>query len=234
VSPRDGLLLDAHELLLAYYDVDRWHWQEDSSAFDICVGAILVQHTSWTNVEKALSNLTAAGIDSMPAVAALGEDELASLVRPCGTPSVKARRLRVFAELVAARGGFAGLFSMPTPELREVLLATYGIGPETADVILLYAARRPVIVHDAYTARLCRRLGLGPEGNTYDTWRQWLDARLPGDLDFRRRSHAAIVIHCKETCRVKPRCEVCPLAHICEFNGGGNATNKASSVQETP
>jgi endonuclease-3 related protein len=211
------LLLEAHERLLAHYDVDRWHWQEDSSAFDICLGAILVQHTSWTNVEKALLNLRQAAADSLEALRALSEDDLAALVRPCGTPGVKARRLKVFVDLVLSQGGFGGLFLIATAELRALLLSTNGIGPETADVILLYAARRPVIVHDAYTARLCRRLGLGPERDGYDAWRVWLDEHLPDDLDFRRRSHAAIVIHCKETCRVKPRCNVCPLRDVCGF-----------------
>jgi endonuclease-3 related protein len=212
-----SLLLAAHGRLLAHYDVDRWHWQEDSTATDICLGSILVQHTSWTNVEKALANLREAGAASFDAIAALSEDEVATLVRPSGTPSVKARRLKVFAELVMSNGGFEGLFSLPTDELRTLLLGTYGIGPETADVILLYAARRPVIVHDAYTARLCRRLGLGPQTNGYEAWRTWLGERLPGELDFRRRSHAAIVIHCKETCRVKPRCAGCPLREVCEY-----------------
>jgi endonuclease-3 related protein len=211
-------LQDAHERLLAHYDVDRWHWQEQSTPFEICLGAILVQHTSWTNVEKALANLRAAGIGSLEDIAGLSEDEIADFVRPSGTPTVKARRLKVFADVALSRGGFAGLFALETPALRELLLGTYGIGPETADVILLYAARRPVIVHDAYTARLCRRLGLGPERNGYDVWRNWLDERLPPVLDFRRRSHAAIVIHCKETCRVKPKCAGCPLREVCEFN----------------
>jgi endonuclease-3 related protein len=217
VTQASGLLLAAHERLLAHYDVDRWHWQEDSTATDICLGAILVQHTSWTNVEKALANLRAAGADSFEAIASLGEEEVAALVRPSGTPSVKARRLKAFAELVMSIGGFEGLFSLPAGELRTLLLDTYGVGPETADVILLYAARRPVIVHDAYTARLCRRLGLGPDADGYEAWQAWLDARLPDDLDFRRRSHAAIVIHCKETCRVKPRCEACPLREVCAY-----------------
>jgi endonuclease-3 related protein len=165
----------------------------------------------------AVANLRNAWVVSVDAIAGLGEDELAALVRPSGTPTVKARRLRVFANLVLSHGGFDGLFGNETPVLRELLLATHGIGPETADVILLYAARRPVIVHDAYTARLCRRLGLGPEREGYDAWRDWLHERLPDDLDFRRRSHAAIVIHCKETCRVKPRCKQCPVLEFCGY-----------------
>jgi endonuclease III related protein len=218
VRATEGLLLEAHERLLAHYDVERWHWQDGTSAFDVYLGAILVQHTSWTNVEKALLNLREAVAVSLDAIAALSEDELAVLVRPCGTPSVKAQRLKVFAGLVLQYGGFEGLFLLETPALRTLFLGTYGIGPETADVILLYAARRPVIVHDAYTARLCRRLGLGPQRDGYEAWRVWLDERLPDELEFRRRSHAAIVIHCKETCRVKPRCNVCPLQDMCEFN----------------
>jgi endonuclease-3 related protein len=224
VTGAASLLLDAHERLLGHYDVDRWHWQETSTPFDICLGAILVQHTAWTNVEKALANLRAAGVGTMDAVAALAEDELAVLIRPAGTPSVKARRLGVFADLVLSHGGFERLFELETTALRERLLATHGIGPETADVIVLYAARRPVVVHDAYTARLCRRLGLGPEGDGYDVWREWLHQRLPDDFEFRRRSHAAIVIHCKETCRSRPRCNVCPLRDVCQYVAAGTGT----------
>ena len=109
-----------------------------------------------------------------------------------------------------------------TPEAREAygrLSTDYGnAAPETADVIVLYGARQPVIVHDAYTARVIRRVGSGPERDGYEVWRAWLDARLPADLASRWRGHAAIVVHCKETCRVKPRCSVCPLADFCEYH----------------
>ena len=210
------LLLQANDLLLAHYDIDRWHWTDETPAFDICLGAILVQHTAWTNVEKALHNLRAANVTSINALCALDQAEVAALIRPSGTPVVKARRLQSFCDLVTSYGGFEGLFDRPPQELRSLLLATYGIGPETADVICLYAAKHPIVVHDAYTARLCRRLGTGPEGKSYEAWRAWLDETLPPALDYRARNHAAIVVHCKETCRVKPHCEVCPLAGICE------------------
>jgi endonuclease-3 related protein len=210
-------LLDAHERLAAYYDLDRWHWRDDSTPYEICLGSILVQHTAWTNVEKALANLREAGIDSIERLGALPEDELALLVRPSGTPTVKAQRLHAFAALVLSYGGFEGLFALPAEELRPVLLATPGIGPETADVIMLYAARLPAVVHDAYTARLMRRLGHGPEGERYDTWRAWLDALLPAAAAYRRMHHAAIVVHCKELCRVRPRCALCPLREVCLY-----------------
>jgi endonuclease-3 related protein len=213
-----GDLQSLHERLEAHYDLDRWHWRDESTPYEICLGSILVQHTAWTNVEKAMDNLRLAGIDDMEALAALPADELAALVRPSGTPSVKARRLHAFAALVLSYGGFEGLFARPPSDLRGVLLATQGIGPETADVIMLYAARLPAVVHDAYTARLMRRLGHGPDGpERYDTWRAWLDGLLPVDAKYRGRHHAAIVVHCKELCRVRPKCAVCPLRDVCEY-----------------
>jgi endonuclease-3 related protein len=212
-----AFLRDVHMRLEAHYDLDRWHWTESTTPFEVCVGAILVQHTGWVNVEKALANLREAGVQSLGAIAAVDEDELALIVRPVGTPLTKARRLKLFADVALRHGGFAGLFALPAAELRPLLLSTPGIGPETADVILLYGARVPVIVHDAYTARLMRRLGLGPERDGYERWQAWLDARLPADGAYRRRQHAAIVAHCKETCRTRPKCSVCPLASICAF-----------------
>ena len=217
------ILLHAHDRLLAHYDIDRWHWTDETPAYDICLGSILVQHTAWTNVEKALDNLRDAGVDTIEGLAALDDAVIVELIRPSGTPNVKVRRLRAFCDLVLAHGGFEGLFDRPSDELRRLLLATHGIGPETADVICLYAARHPVVVHDAYTARLCRRLGTGPEANSYEAWRDWLDATLPRVLDYRARNHAAIVVHCKELCRVKPKCSACPLADICAYAGSTSA-----------
>jgi len=209
---------EVHDRLAAHYDLERWHWKEQgTSPLDVCLGAILVQHTAWGNVEKALANLGAAAIDSLEALAAIADQDLALLVRPAGTPMPKARRIKALVELVEAHEGFDGLFDLPADELRTRLLATHGIGPETADVILLYAARLPAIVHDAYTARLMRRLGTGPERDAYRVWRDWLDERLPLDGAYRRAHHAAIVVHCKDICRVKPKCGACPLLEVCQF-----------------
>jgi endonuclease III related protein len=209
------LVLALHERLATRYQLDRWHWSDATPAFDICVGAILVQHTAWANVEKALANLRARGIESLPALYALEEDELALLVRPAGTPLTKARRLRAFAGRIAEAGGMEEVMSQSAPALRAFLLSTTGIGPETADVIGLYAARQPVIVHDAYTRRFFRRIGLGPEREDYESWRAWLDQLLPPDGDLRRVHHAGIVVHCKETCRARPRCAACPVEDLC-------------------
>ena len=214
------MLLAVHERLIDRYDVDRWHWQDDTPPLDICLGAILVQHTAWSNVERALAALRAARCFSLEAIASLPEDALARIVRPAGLPLTKARRLQAFSLLARAEGGLPALLSKPPLALRPLLLATPGIGPETADVILLYAARAPVTVPDAYTVRLCRRLGLGPERDGYDRWQAWLDARLPAGAAFRRTHHAAITLHCKETCRARPRCSDCVLADRCAYAAG--------------
>jgi endonuclease-3 related protein len=220
-------LAEVHVRLAGHYDLERWHWKEiGTPPLDVCLGAILVQHTAWGNVEKALANLRAAGADRLEVLQALSEEELAMLVRPAGTPLPKARRIKALVELVDAHGGFDGLFARPVDELSSLLLATYGIGPETADVILLYGARQPAIVHDAYTARLMHRLGLGPEKDTYSTWRDWLDKRLPNDAAYRRAHHAGIVVHCKEICRAKPKCGQCPLLELCAFAREAGASSR--------
>jgi len=214
-SATSEALLEIHRRLEAACRVDGWHWRADSDWFEVCVGAVLVQHTAWANVERALARLREAGAFSLQAVVSLTEDELADLVRPAGMPLQKARRLKAFAALVERHGGAQGLMALPTDELRAALLGTYGVGRETADAVLLHAARRPVFVVDAYTVRLFRRLGLGPEGNRYDTWQRWFQERLPEDRELYRRYHAAIVLHCKETCRAHPRCAGCYLSEVC-------------------
>jgi endonuclease-3 related protein len=208
-----------HQRLLARYDIGGWHWRVDTPALEICLGAILVQHTNWANVERALAKLREAKAISLETIDALSEAALAELVRPAGTPIPKARRLKAFADLARRAGGLEALLAKEPAELRLLLLATYGIGPETADAIRLYAAGKPVTVHDAYTARLFRRIGIGPERDGYDAWQAWLDAELPKDLSVRWANHAAVVLHCKETCLVRPRCDGCVLADICSFAG---------------
>jgi endonuclease-3 related protein len=214
-SATSETLLEIHRRLEAACRIDGWHWRADSDWFEVCVGSILVQHTAWANVEKALARLREAGALSLEAVVSRPEEELAELVGPAGMPLQKARRLKAFAALVERHGGGEGLFSLPTEQLRAALLGTYGVGRETADAVLLHAARRPVFVVDAYTVRLFRRLGLGPEGRRYDTWQRWFQERLPEDRELFRSYHAAIVLHCKETCRARPRCAGCGLLDVC-------------------
>ncbi len=206
------------------YDYGGWHWQPDTSPEYISISAVLVQHTNWSNVERALAQLEAAGAFSLEAVLELKEGELAELVRPAGMPLTKARRLRSLAGLANEYGGLPALLALPVDELRTRLLATKGIGPETADAIALYAADRAVFQVDAYAVRLFRRLGLGPESDGYAVWQGWFERVLPRDVNAFQRYHGLIVLHGKETCRPRPRCAGCCLLEMCpmgqESEGG--------------
>jgi endonuclease-3 related protein len=232
-SRGEGRLHAILQRLDAAYDYSAWHWQPDTPPDDICIGALLVQHTNWSNVERALERLRDAGALSLAAIARLPEARLAELVRSAGTPLVKARRLRALAQLAGGHGGIDALLALPTDELRATLLATPGIGPETADAILLYATGRPVFEIDAYTIRIFRRLGLGPESARYDAWQRWFQEGLPPDATgspprvgeglgegsatrLYRRYHGLLVLHGKQTCRPKPRCAQCCLLDVCE------------------
>jgi endonuclease-3 related protein len=179
-------------------------------------GAILVQHTNWTNAERALDALRAAGALDPAALATMPDGALVPLIRLSGTPTVKARRLRAIAATILDAGGLEKLFALPADELRVRLLATHGVGAETADAIMLYAADRRVFVIDAYTQRLFRRLGLGPTRDRYDDWQRYFEDALPdADVALFQRYHAAIVLHGKSLCRAKPRCISCPLLDRC-------------------
>ncbi len=199
----------------AAYDYEGWHWQPDTSPEYISISAVLVQHTNWSNVERALAQLKAADACSLEALLKLKEGELAGLVRPAGMPLTKARRLRSLAGLADEHGGLPRLLALPVDELRSRLLATNGIGPETADGIILYAAGRAVFQVDAYTVRLFRRLGQGPKSDRYSTWQRWFEEALPADARMYQRYHGLIVLHGKETCRPRPRCAGCSLLDMC-------------------
>jgi endonuclease-3 related protein len=152
-------LRDVYERLLDAYGLQ--HWWPGESAFEVVVGAILTQSAAWTNVEKALGNLRAAGALSPRALLRLDEGEIAALIRPSGHYNAKARKLKASIEVLFGRfdGHLHCLLRVEMEELRGLLLSTHGIGPETADSIVLYAAGKPSFVIDAYTRRLFSRLG---------------------------------------------------------------------------
>lgn len=196
----------------------RWgpqHWWPAKSRFEMIVGAILTQNTAWTGVEKAIANLRAASALTPAGCHALPEAELGRLIRPAGTFRIKARRLRAFTTMLFA--GFSGsldrLFRLDIASLREVLLNVHGIGPETADCILLYAAQRPVFVIDAYTRRLLARHGWSAPKPSYDELAAQFTDALPPDVGLFNEYHALIVELGKRHCRAKPVCAGCPLAH---------------------
>jgi endonuclease-3 related protein len=222
-AARRGGLADVLGRLDALYAREHWHWMPGAVAGpeEVLAGAVLVQHTDWRNAERALEALRAAGALDTRVLATLATAELEALVRVSGTPSVKARRLRALARTVEDAGGVGAFLALPLAELRPRLLATHGIGPETADAIALYAAGQRVFVVDAYTRRLFGRLGLGPGGGSYDGWQRRIEDALPGAgvADFQRQ-HAAIVLHAKRVCRARPRCAECPLAPSCALASG--------------
>lgn len=204
-----------YERLYEAYGPQRW-WPGDGP-FEVIVGAILTQSAAWTNVEKALANLKAAGVLSPEGIARTRERELGELLRPSGYYNAKARKLKAFVTLLEERfGGDLGrLLATPLEELRPLLLATHGIGPETADSILLYAAERPVFVIDAYTRRVFSRLGVEPRSDAYDGWQRLFDEALPSDATMFNEYHALIVRLAKEHCRKTPVCRGCPLLDAC-------------------
>ncbi len=181
------------------------------------MGAILTQSAAWSNVERAIANLKGAGCLTPLALYEVSEERLAELVRPSGYFRAKAAKLKAFARhLVGRHGGDLGrLFGPETAALREELLGLYGIGPETADSILLYAAGRPVFVVDAYTMRLLERLGLAGAGARYDELQGLFMQHLPADPALFNEYHALIVHHGKERCRKRPLCASCALRPVC-------------------
>jgi len=204
-------LLAIYEALLARYGPQGW-WPADSP-FEVMLGAILTQNTNWRNVEKAIANLKGAGMLDAAKIAALAPDRLAELIRSAGFFRQKAARIQRFCRFYLDCGGEAGLKRLADP--REALLALNGIGPETADSILLYALQHPVFVVDAYTRRIFARLGLTDAKATYARLQAYFEARLPRDARLFNEYHALIVAHAKQHCRAEPICRGCPLRPRC-------------------
>ena len=204
---------DVYRKLFAANGHQRW-WPGDS-AFEIMVGAVLTQNTAWTNVEKAITNLKNAGALTPQAIVKAHPKKLAGWLKPSGYFNIKARRVKAMCAWLMAQGGVRRLARIPTPELRHALLAVHGIGPETADDILLYAFHRPVFVIDAYTRRIFQRLGLIAGKEDYETLRQFFEKALDSDVQLFNEYHALIVIHGKDVCKKKPLCNHCCLAKRC-------------------
>ncbi len=195
------------------------HWWPADSPFEVVIGAILTQNTNWQNVEKAIDNLRAADALSCSALCALSRDELEVLIRPSGFFRQKAQRLQLFSGYLRDhyQGCLEKLLQQPLDEARRELLAQKGVGPETADSILLYAGGQPSFVVDAYTGRLFSRLGLLDGTEKYEQIRNLFMAELPVETALYNEYHALIVIQCKEHCRKRPICPGCPLEAVCTY-----------------
>ena len=220
IDPARETLLDIYQRLYAAYWPQGW-WPV-GSPFEVVVGAILTQAAAWVNVEKAIENLKAAGALSPRGILETPLADLARLVYPAGYYNAKARKLKAFVEMLFERhgGDLDRLLALPLPELRQELLATHGIGPETADAIVLYAAGQPCFVIDAYTRRVFTRLGLAPAKDDYGAWQALFEEALPPEAPLFNEYHALIDRHAKALCRKQPLCGECFLREACPSGKG--------------
>jgi endonuclease III related protein len=212
--------------LLRYYEamsgtLGPMHWWPAQTPFEVIVGAILTQSTAWGNVERAIANLRSARMLTPSAMLRVRTARLAALVRPSGYFRQKARKLKAFVRFLQT--GYAGslkrMFQTPTLELREKLMSVHGIGPETADSILLYAGNHPVFVVDAYTHRIFGRHGITYGKPDYEKVRTLVETSIPRRPELFNEFHALIVNTGKNWCRKSaPRCEECPLRPLLPAN----------------
>lgn len=210
-SRKNKMFMAMYKAMVGRFGHRNW-WPADTP-LEVCVGAVLTQNTAWKNVVKAMTNLKAAAALDAFALYHLNRADLAELIRPSGYYNVKAQRLKNFIDCLVERhaGDLDALFSLPTEDLRSELLSVKGIGKETADSIVLYAARKAIFVVDAYTRRILFRHGLIGEDDDYDAIQEVFHAHLPWDVDLFNDFHAQIVAVGHHYCKRKPLCSVCPL-----------------------
>jgi len=207
-------LLEIYDKLYSFYGAQ--HWWPGESPFEVAVGAILTQNTNWSNVEKAIGNLKAAGMLTARALHRVSEAELALLIRPSGYFNIKAGRLKAFLAFISTlySGSMKKMGKVETASLRQELLNVHGIGPETADSILLYALDKPVFVIDAYTKRVMSRHGIIDYKASYDEYQQLFHQVLDEDTKLFNEYHALLVRVGKDYCKPRPRCPNCPLSQV--------------------
>lgn len=206
---------DIYDRLYARYGRQNW-WPADTP-FEVMVGAVLTQATSWTNVERAIARLKEEDALSPAAMRAMDAETLAKLIYSSGFYNAKAIRLKALVRYMgdAYDDDIEAMRADDGVRLRRELLAVKGIGEETADAILLYALGKPSFVIDAYTRRLFNRLGITPDSEDYSAYQQMFSDNLPSDTALFSEYHALIVQHCKEACRKTPVCEGCCLRDVC-------------------
>ncbi len=192
------------------------HWWPGETDFEVVIGAILTQNTNWSNVEKAIKNLKTAKVFTPKKFHEIKIEKLAELIKPSGYFNVKARRLKNFIEwlFLEYNGSLSKLFKLDCDSLREQLLSVNGIGKETADSIILYAAEKPAFVVDAYTKRVLLRHGLITDDYDYDKVKAVFEDNLPEKVSLYNEYHALIVMVGKYYCKPKMQCEECPLKSV--------------------
>ena len=229
-TPLSERLMDVYQRLLARYGPQDW-WPGDSP-FEVIVGAILTQSAGWAGVERAIDNLKAAGVLSPAALRDVPIEELAVLIRPSVYFNAKSRKLKAFVEHLGERydDDLDAMFRQDTDALRAELLSIHGIGEETADDILLYAASKPVFVIDAYTRRIMGRMGVTPHVDRYGAYQSMFMDHLPRDEALFNEYHALLDRHAVEACRKRsPLCESCCLLDVCATGAAARSRPSTSS-----
>lgn len=218
-------VLSVYQHLLSHYSTQGWWpintvYKKRSSLtheekFEIIIGALLTQNTAWTNVEKALNELRKNKCLSIKAILETKQETLAQYIKSSGYNNQKAERLKILAQFLLQHP-LDDLQKMEIKELRTLLLSVKGIGPETADSIILYAFMKPSFVIDTYTKRIMSRLGLCRKDVSYDELQMLMMIGVEKDVEMYNEYHALLVEHAKRYCKVKPLCEVCILKDVCE------------------
>lgn len=193
------------------------HWWPAETPFEVMVGAVLTQNTSWANVERAIGNIKKEKLLDPQSLSRIPRRRLAALIKPSGYYNIKAKRLKSFVGFLVReyRGDISRMRRKGLTALRPRLLSVHGIGPETCDSILLYALNKPVFVIDAYTRRIFERCGMFKGGEAYGDLQKRFTEVLPRSAKLYNEYHALIVQLGKEICRKDPKCNLCPLKTIC-------------------
>lgn len=204
-----------YEILLEYFGPQGW-WHADSK-FEVCVGIILVQRTTWHNAAKVIGNLRQENLITTTKITKINLRKLERILRPAGFYRQKAKYLKVFSRycIEKYRGELNSWFAKPLEELRRELLQITGIGPETADSILLYAAEKPVFVIDVYTERILERIGVVNKNAELSEIKKLIEKEIPPDLKTYKELRALFVELGKKFCKTKPQCNSCPLESVC-------------------
>lgn len=211
MSQTSQTLTEIYEKMFSHFGPQKW-WPGESN-LEIIVGTILTQNTSWTNVEKAISNLKKENILSVEKLKSISEEKLAELIKSSGYFNLKAKRLKNFIHFIFAEyeGNLEKMALEEKSTLREKLLSIKGVGPETADSILLYALEKQIFVIDQYTYRILSRHFLISEESSYEEMQEMMMKYLPENTQYYNEYHAQIVMIGKNFCKKKPNCEKCPL-----------------------
>ena len=202
-------MLDLYNLLLSEFGPQ--HWWPAETEFEVIIGALLTQQTRWENVEQAILNLKAESLLTPDTLAHADQDVIEECIRCTGFYRQKAERLRLLSQYFA-ENETSEILKRPVDELRKDLLSLKGVGPETADSIILYAAHKPIFVIDAYTKRLCECIGV-PDAGGYETLQKHFEDSLPRDTHLYQEFHALIVMYGKQYC-TKKRCDECIIAKV--------------------